>query len=146
MSLFATVNVPCPACGKQVAFNTVHSVNADRRADLREAIQKGTFQSQACPGCKKTFRMDPRFTYLDVGRKQWVAAFPHAEMDQWRTHEEEVQHLYDRSFGRDAPPLARSIAVGMEPRLVFGWPALWAKLAMADYLARVVEEEGPTDT
>ena len=42
MSLFATTNVPCPACGKQVAFNTVHSVNAVGRPDLREAIIKGT--------------------------------------------------------------------------------------------------------
>ena len=133
MSLFASVNIPCPACGKEVAFNAVHSVNADRRADLREAIQKGTFQQQACPKCKKVFRMDPRFTYLDVGRNQWNATFPLAEMDQWRTREEEVQGLYDRSFGRQAPAAAREIATGMKPRLVFGWPALWEKLAIDDH-------------
>jgi len=141
MSLFATVNVPCPACGEQVAFNAVHSVNADRRPDLREAIQKGAFQSQACPSCGKTFRMDPRFTYLDVGRNQWIAVFPHAEMDQWRTREEEVQHLYDRSFGREAPPLARNIGAAMKPRLVFGWPALWEKLAVDDHGLEDVQVE-----
>jgi len=141
MSLFATVNVPCPACGEQVAFNAVHSVNADRRPDLREAIQKGAFQSQACPSCGKTFRMDPRFTYLDVGRNQWIAVFPHAEMDQWRTREEEVQHLYDRSFGREAPPLARNIGAAMKPRLVFGWSALWEKLAIDDHRLDDVQVE-----
>jgi hypothetical protein len=133
MSLFATINVPCPACGMQVAFNTVHSVNAVGRPDLREAILKGTFQSQACPGCGKTFRLDPRFAYLDVGRNQWIAVFPQADIDQWRTREEEVRRLFDRSFGREAPPLARGIGAAMKPRLVFGWSALWEKLAIDDH-------------
>src|SRR5881394_851289 len=133
MSLFATANVPCPACGKQVAFNMVHSVSAVGRPDLREAILKGTFQQQPCPACKKTFRMDPRFTYLDVGRNQWISVLPLAEMDQWRTHEEEVHGLFDRAFGRKAAPVAREIGVGMKARLVFGWPALWEKLAIDDH-------------
>jgi hypothetical protein len=133
MSLFATANVPCPACGEQVTFNMVHSVNAVGRPDLREAILHGTFQQQACPDCGKTFRMDPRLTYLDVGRNQWIAVFPHAEVDQWRTREEEVQDIFERSFGKQAPPLARGIGATMKPRLVFGWPALWEKLALDDH-------------
>ena len=141
MSLFATANVPCPACGKQVAFNMVHSVNAVGRPDLREAILKGTFQQQACPSCKKTFRMDPRLTYLDVGRNQRIAVFPYAEIDQWRTREEEVQGLFDRAFGREAAPLAREIGVGMKPRLVFGWSALWEKLAIDDHRLDDVQVE-----
>lgn len=141
MSLFASVNVPCPACGKPVAFDTVHSVNAVGRPDLREAILKGTFQSQACPSCRKTFRLDPRFTYLDVGRNQWIAVFPHVELDQWRTREEEVQQLYDRAFGQKAAPLAREIGTGMKPRLVFGWPALWEKLALDEHRLDDVQVE-----
>lgn len=141
MSLFATANVPCPACGSQVAFDLVHSVNAVGRPDLRQAILKGTFQSQACPNCRKTFRMDPRFTYIDVGRNQWIAAFPNAELDQWRTREEEVQHLFDRAFGRAAPPLARDIGATMRPRLVFGWSALWEKLAIDEHQLEDVQVE-----
>ncbi len=141
MSLFATTNVPCPACGEQVAFNMVNSVNAVGRPDLREAIIEGTFQSQACPSCGKTFRMDPRFTYLDVGRNQWIAVFPQVEIDLWRTREEEVQVLFDRSFGREAAPLAKEIGVGMKPRLVFGWPALWEKLAIDDHQLDDVQVE-----
>lgn len=141
MSLFATTNVPCPACGKQVAFNMVHSVNAVGRPDLREAILHGTFQQQACPGCKKSFRMDPRFAYLDVGRNQWIAVLPQAELDQWRTREEEAQVLFDRGFGSKAAPLARSIGAAMKPRLVFGWPALWEKLAIDDHKLDDVQVE-----
>lgn len=133
MSLFATTRVPCPICGKQVAFDTVHSVNAVGRPDLREAILKGIFQSQACPDCGKAFRMDPRFTYLDVGRNQWIAVFPIDELEQWGSREAEVQRLYNRAFGRDAAPMAREIGIGMKPRLVFGWPALWEKLAIDDH-------------
>jgi hypothetical protein len=141
MSLFATTNVPCPACGQQVSFNMVNSVNAVGRPDLREAILKGTFQKQACPSCQKTFRMDPRFNYLDVKRNQWIAVFPHTDLDQWRTREEEVQHLFDRAFGRQAAPLAREIGVALKPRLVFGWPALWEKLALDDHRLDDVQVE-----
>ena len=35
MSLFATVDVPCPSCGKPVSFEAVNSVNAVGRPDLR---------------------------------------------------------------------------------------------------------------
>jgi len=133
MSLFATTKVPCPVCSTPVAFNMVHSVNAVGRPDLREAILQGTFQQQACPKCKKTFRMDPRLTYLDVGRNQWIAVFPHDEMDQWRTREEEAQGLFDRAFGREWRQVAREIGIGMKPRLVFGWPALWEKLAIDEH-------------
>lgn len=141
MSLFASTKFPCPACGKQVDFDLVHSVNAVGRPDLREAILHGTFQKKTCPSCKKEFRMDPRFTYLDVGRNQWITVFPNAELDQWRTREEEAQRLFDKSFGRQAPPLARGIGANLKPRLVFGWPALWEKLAIDDHQLDDVQVE-----
>ena len=51
MSLFETTKLPCPLCGTEVSFNAVHSVNADRRPDLRDAIIAGTFQQEACSSC-----------------------------------------------------------------------------------------------
>ena len=77
--------------------------------------------------------MDPQFTYLDVGRNQWIAVYPLSELDQWRAREQTVQGLFDRAFGKEAAPLARDIGKGMKPRLVFGWPALWEKLAIDNY-------------
>ena len=35
MSLFLTQELPCPSCRTPVSFELVHSVNADRRPDLR---------------------------------------------------------------------------------------------------------------
>lgn len=132
MSLFVTVDIPCPACAFKVAFEVVNSVNAVGRPDLREAIITGTFQKQTCPNCSKEFRMDPRFSYLDAGRGQWIAAFPEPELDAWRIREEEVVRLFDKAFGAGASPLAREMGKSMRPRLVFGWPALWEKLAIHD--------------
>jgi hypothetical protein len=43
MSMFESIAVACPACGTQVDFDAVQSVNADRRPDLRAAILAGTF-------------------------------------------------------------------------------------------------------
>src|SRR5688572_4152496 len=132
MSLFNNVDVPCPSCGKKVAFEAVNSVNAVGRPDLREKILTGDFQKQDCPSCKKSFRMDPRFTYIDAGRGQWIAAFPEPELVEWRNREEEVARLFEKSFGAKANPLARELGQGLKPRLVFGWPALWEKLRIAD--------------
>ncbi len=133
MSLFKTTKLPCPACGTQVPFQAVNSVNADRRADLRAAIREGTFQRQECPKCGKPFRLDPQFNYLDVGRNQWIAVFPWAELERWRTLEGEVRQLHATAFGAQAPPAARDLGRNLRPRLVFGWPALWEKLAADEH-------------
>jgi hypothetical protein len=99
---------------------------------LREALIEGTFQKQTCGGCGKEFRMDPRFSYLDAGRNQWIAVFPEPDLDEWRVREEEVDRLFDKAFGKGASPPARAIGAGLRPRLVFGWPALREKLAIQD--------------
>lgn len=132
MSLFASVDVPCPSCGTKLAFEAVNSVNAASRPDLREAILEGNFQKQACGKCGKEFRMDPRFSYIDAGRGQWIAVFPEPELPEWRVREEEVDRLFDKAFGKSASPLAREIGKGLRPRLVFGWSALREKLAIDD--------------
>ncbi|MEZ5979004.1 MAG: CpXC domain-containing protein [Planctomycetota bacterium] len=132
MSLFATVEIPCPSCGVSVAFEAVNSVNAVGRPDLRDDIVSGDFQKQTCGSCGKEFRMDPQFTYIDAGRGHWFAVFPEPELEDWRTHEEEVVRLYDKAFGSGASPLARELGRSMRARLVFGWPALWEKLAVFD--------------
>ena len=74
--------------------------------------------------------MDPRFTYVDLGRKQWIGVYGHGELDTWRILEAEVGDLYDLAFGAKAPAVARDLARDVRPRLTFGWPALWEKLAI----------------
>jgi hypothetical protein len=133
MSLFQTTNLPCPSCGQPVEFQVVHSVNADRRPDLRSAVQQGAFQRQDCGSCKTTFRLDPHFTYLDLGRHQWIAVHPLDDIDRWRELEAQVQGTYDLAFGQRAPAAARALGKGIVPRLVFGWPALEEKLAVHDH-------------
>ncbi len=132
MSLFENTKLPCPICGDETNFNAVHSVNVDRAPELREQIVEGTFQQEACGACGKAFRMDPQFTYVDLGRKQWVAVYGTDELEAWRTTEEEVQSLFNIAFGSGAPKPAQDLAVGIQPRLVFGWSALWELLAIQD--------------
>lgn len=128
MSLFQTVSVPCPACGKPNAFEAAHSVNADRRPDLRDAILDGSFQRQDCASCGESFRMDPEFNYIDVGAGQWIGCFPSAELGRWRAAEARARAAYDRTFGAAAPASARALAEKMDVRVVFGWAALREKL------------------
>jgi hypothetical protein len=133
MSIFLTAELPCPTCGTQVSFELVHSVNADRRPDLRQAILERRFQRQQCPGCELSFRVEPEFTYMDVGRRQFFAVWPASKIGQWKALEARSQTMFDKAFGNAAPPEARAIGARLEVRVVFGWAALNEKLIAAEH-------------
>ena len=132
MSLFEPLHLSCPACGSRVAFDVVHSVNADRRADLRDAILAGTFQRQTCPTCALDFRCDPELHYIDVGRRQWVAALPLAKLVHWQEAERHARELFQRVYGAQASAHTRAIGEQLVPRVTFGWAGLCEKVLAAD--------------
>ncbi len=128
MSIFRTVETPCPDCGTSVEFELVYSVAADRRPDLREAILDGSFQRGSCPGCGLKFRADPEFSYVDIGRGQYIGVWPAAERGRWRECAARTQQVFDGTLGAGATAEAQEIGRRLEPRVVFGWPALVEKL------------------
>lgn len=128
MSIFHTQTLPCPRCGAEVDFELSLSVNADRRPDLRGAILDNSFQRQACPSCGTSFRVDPEFTYMDVGRGQYIGVWPLAKRAQWRECAERTQQAFDAALGPNTTPEARALGEKMQPRAVFGWPALIEKI------------------
>ena len=132
MSLFKTTALDCPACARPLSFETVHSVNADRRPDLRAAILDGSFQRMKCPHCGASFRLDCDFTLLDIGRGQWIVAAPVAAIVDWQAREAQAREMFERAYGAHAPAVAREVGQGLRPRIVFGWPALREKLVVAD--------------
>lgn len=130
MSVFEKTDVTCPRCAAAVRFDLVHSVNAARRPDLRAAILDRSFQRQTCPGCAFAFRMAPRFTYLDVVRKQFFAVFPAAEIGQWAQLEPRALASFDRAYGPSSD--AAKLGTQLQARTVFGWAALNEKLIAAE--------------
>jgi hypothetical protein len=126
MSVFETTTVACPSCREGVEVELVHSVNAVRRPDLRAAILDRSFQSIACPDCGTAFRIEPMFTYLDVGRKQFVAALPASELPDWKAAEARAQAAWDRAFGKGSD--GEALGAGMQARCTFGWLGLNEKL------------------
>ena len=132
MSIFRTVELPCPACQTPVEFELVHSVSADRRPDLRDAILDGTFQRQSCPACRTTFRVDPEFTYMDIRRGQYIGVWPVSRRAEWRACAEKTRAAFARTLGDGATAEAQSLGKGLTPRAVFGWPALGEKLLARD--------------
>jgi hypothetical protein len=128
MSLFETKSVPCPACGADVKYSLVYSVNADRRPDLRDAIVNGTFQAATCGACGAKFRVQPEFNFFDSGRGLWLAAFPLKAVGEWRVYEENARRLFDTAYGPRAPAAAREIGKDLVPRVTFGWAAVREKI------------------
>lgn len=128
MSVFHTQTVKCPACATPVEFKLVFSVNADRRPDLRDAIVAGTFQRQACPSCGTEFRVDPEFTYMELRQRLYIGVWPVAKRAQWQACAEKTRETFEEGLGKGASPEAAKLGIGIEPRAVFGWPALVEKL------------------
>lgn len=142
MSLFRSMNVSCPKCGETVHLDAVASVNADRRPDLRDAILRDAFQDTTCGACGTAVRLPPEFTFLDVGRGQWLAVFPADRVPDHLALEDEAQALFDGFYGPTAPEAAQDVGRGLTPRLVFGWPAVREKILARELgLDDVVLEE-----
>jgi hypothetical protein len=132
MSIFNTTELACPSCATRVSFDLVHSVNVDRRPDLRQAILDRSFQRETCPACGLAFRVEPEFTYLNLQRGQYIAVWPIGRRHEWKPLEARSLAAFDKSFGAGAPPEARALGKKLTPRLVFGWAALNEKLIAAE--------------
>lgn len=132
MSIFQTLDVPCPTCKAVVSFDLVHSVNADRRPDLRQAILDRSFQRETCPACGLTFRVEPEFTYINLKRGQYIAVWPVSKRAEFKALEARCRAAFDKAFGAAAPPEAQALGKKVSMRMVFGWPALNEKLIAAE--------------
>jgi hypothetical protein len=132
VSIFRNADVACPSCKTVVHFELVHSVNADRRPDLRQAILDRSFQREKCMACGFVFRMEPEFSYIDIKRGQYIAVWPVSRLDEAAALEEKSHAAFERSFGSQAPGEARAIGKKVTPRTVFGWAALNEKLIAAE--------------
>ncbi|MEO7057655.1 MAG: CpXC domain-containing protein [Caldimonas sp.] len=132
MSIFDSLHLVCPACSKAFDYEAVHSVNADRRADLRRAIVDGSFQQVDCPSCRTRFRLDPSFNYLDIRNGLWIAAESVTGLVDWKAREDNARALFERAYGADASAMAQEIGTALRPRVTFGWPALREKIVAAE--------------
>lgn len=128
MSVFTQQQFKCPACDTPVDCELVHSVNIDRRPDLRDAILDGSFQRVECPTCGNSFRPDPEMIYIDRGRGQYIGVWPASRRGDWAACAAKTRETFDASFGANAPPSARQLGETFTVRVVFGWPALVEKL------------------
>jgi CpXC protein len=128
MSIFDPFAANCPHCGAEQKVHLVASLNADRRADLRQQVLDHAFQAHTCEACGAEFRLPPRFTYQHFAQDLWVLCHPRADLAKWQELDQEAADLFAANYGPDAPPTARAIGSRIKPRVVFGWPALREKL------------------
>lgn len=132
MSLFSTIEAVCPHCDVESEFELVFSVNADRRPELRAEILDRRFQQLQCPACQQLFRMEPQFTYLHIGGKQFLTVWPSSDLAHWADKEAESQKMFDKFWGPNAEPVSAAIGSELVHRVTFGWEATHEKLVAAD--------------
>jgi hypothetical protein len=127
------MTINCPACGEPIEFKASMSVNADRRADFRDAIIAGSFQREPCPKCAETFRLDPEMTYINIGRGQWISVYPFAKLGQWKELEEKSRVAFDTGYGSRAPRAVQEMGAAVTPRMTFGWAGLREKIVANEH-------------
>lgn len=132
MSLFSPVTMACPNCRTDNTFDAFHSVNADRRADLKAAILAGAFQRVHCTSCGVEFRLEPSFNYLDVAAGLWVSARPIAALAHWQPEVARADAAFALAYGDKAGSAAREIGARLAARITFGWPAMREKIVIRD--------------
>jgi hypothetical protein len=128
MSIFSEQRLACPACDTPVRCEVVHSVNIDRKPELRDAILDGSFQRVECPSCGSSFRPEPELIYIDRGRGQYIGVWPASRRGEWAACAAKTRETFDGSFGAQAPASARQLGAAFNVRAVFGWPAFIEKL------------------
>lgn len=133
MSVFVTMRARCPECEAAWDLEVVGSVNADRAPELRDAVLDGSFQQQICDRCGLGFRLPPRLTYVDFGRRQWFMAHPSEDVSRWPELEAMADEMFESTFAAGAPTAVREMAAGVRRRVVFGWPALREKLLCQEH-------------
>src|SRR5688572_18317404 len=141
MSMFQTEQIECPACGSNVPFDVVYSVNAVLRPDLRSAILDRTFQREACGECGHSFRVEPEMTYLDMKNKQWILVRPFTDLQEWGQMEAYARTFFEAAFGPEAPGPSQALGRNLQVRVTFGWPAVREKVLCADLGLNDVELE-----
>jgi hypothetical protein len=132
MSLFDSIGIACPACGRTAEITAVKSINADRTPELRTAVLEDSLQRLTCAGCGAPLRLEPQLLYLSLHDALWIIARPIADLPSWPAASHDARALFERNFAAAAPGSAGEIGRGLTPRLVFGWPALREKLVCRD--------------
>jgi hypothetical protein len=132
MSIFQTVQAACPACGHDVDVRICDSVKADRAPELREEILARTFQQATCDACGSTFQAEPRLSYVDHGRGQWLLIEPRERLAAWAELEDHAGRLFEQAYGAGASAGARELGDGLVRRVTVGWPAAREKVLLVD--------------
>lgn len=128
MSLFETQEITCPSCQHAQQVDVAFTLNASRRADLRDAIIDRSYQRFACEQCGAALRPEPHLTYLDIRRNQWILAKSVSDLAHWSAFETAARVIFDESYGDGAPAAAQATGADLQVRVVFGWSALREKL------------------
>jgi hypothetical protein len=133
MSLFYPATATCLKCGTEAEIELAASVNADRRADLREAILDRSFQATDCPSCGTRMRLPAHLSYTDQQRGQWILVDAPEALQNAAAVEDEARTAFADLYGPQATDAAQELGRELTPRLVFGRPALREKLLCREY-------------
>lgn len=128
MSIVKPATLICAHCGHEQEVPYIHSINGDRKSELRDRILDNTIGQVTCEGCGVTLRSPPELTYWDQTNRLWLNVRPPQDENDWMTHEAETANVHAVTFGITAPPFVQELAEGMTKRLVFGWAGLREKL------------------
>ena len=117
--------VACPYCNYNQEIHLLKGMHITRIPDVQRQIIDGTFQVFSCVSCTSSFVVERPSIYTDFDKGHYIAIEPlgSSRKEALMRH----QKIFDDVF-LFAPDLAQNLANTLNPRLVFGLPALREKI------------------
>lgn len=127
MSTWYLQTVDCPACGWTQQVRLLKGMHITRIPEVQQQILNGTFQVFPCQQCDTPFVIERPSIYTDFERGHYIAIEPYGT-----PHKEAIERhkrIFDENF-IFAPDIAQSLGKRLNPRIVFGLPALREKILL----------------
>ena len=130
MSTWYVQPIDCPSCGYAQEVHLLKGMHITRIPEVQRQILDGTFQVFPCKKCGVAFVIERPSVYTDFNRGHYIAIEPYG------TPKEEAIARHKKAFDEVflfAPDITQSIGNKLNPRIVFGLPALREKILIWEH-------------
>jgi hypothetical protein len=130
MSMWSERTIACPSCGAERRARIALGAHVGRAPQVRDDVLARRFHRVAC-ACGLEIRIEARFEYTDIERRQLLLVGRTGECAAWPELEGELRAAVHRVLELGSP-LVQPFAREVKSRVVFGTDELREKLIIWD--------------
>jgi len=129
MLLMKNLTSVCPHCQSKNAFTWYGSLNLDRDIKMKtDLLGSGGLSLIKCSDCQVQYQEEPDLAIIYLSKRLWLIGHPIQQISNWKRLEKESLQNFTSTFGPNANSGFEALGLKVNPRVVFGWPALIEKI------------------